>query len=680
VLRTLLIVTLTGCGSGASIEVLFPNQAALDGTKRLRVELHDPDGEGCIDFAQRVADEVGPRGSPSRSADVPAPFDEVEVEDVPSGAQLVLAYAHSDDGRETPPFLAGCSDKYDSTGDDGDPEDVAVVLEHIPYPALRISEASGNRQVGRPRELLPRPLRVLADATSGGETFVVPGLTIVFRTDRPFVLGDGTIQHTTLSGADGISETTVALPLEPELGTVRASSPALENIEVTFTVAALAEIPIQSSSRLIDFSATPVALAAAEIDGSGVDLIAVGSEGGATRLLVADAPLGGPVPLSVPEELGMSPVGVTTFGSRIAIANRRIASSEHAEVKTLSFSGAAIVLDRSYVLTASNAVGIVPIARTGGQSALAIAASGRSTNDRPCAKNSCDCPPDELCGEGDVCRAHDGVVLILSPDPARPGELLEEERCEEPITSTCSPQDCCLTRSITCEPDDCGCQVPRRARLGSWTGPLDPRAIAAAALRSTASSELLVPTQAGLHRLDQTAAGFRDSAIFILSSNVVAAAGASIDLSLDATADVAWIESAACGGGSSLEEICPTVVEIADAKGCIGFLLTEQSGPAPDLSPPQLGSCRRHHLSFVPGALCLAQLDDDTHPDVVVSAPADDRIYIFRGDGRGGVLEPPQALEVAGGPMVCADLDGDGTDEIAVADESQPGRFNFLSF
>jgi hypothetical protein len=199
-------------------------------------------------------------------------------------------------------------------------------------------------------------------------------------------------------------------------------------------------------------------------------------------------------------------------------------------------------------------------------------------------------------------------------------------------------------------------------------------------LRVASLTELLVATQAGLHRLDQTAPGFRDTEIFVLSSNVTRAASAGFDLSLDGTADVVWLENAACGSNPSLDEICPTVGEVPNASGCLGFLLTEQSGQVPELSPPDQGLCRRHHLSFVPDQICLAQLDDDMRPDVVISSPAEDRIYVFPGDGLGGILDPPQAFDAPGGPMVCADLDGNGTDDVAIGDDSQPGRFYFLYF
>jgi hypothetical protein len=470
----------------------------------------------------------------------------------------------------------------------------------------------------------------------------------------------------------------VRLPVDSDAGSVRATAPSIENLEVTFTVSALEELRLESRSISTPFDAAPIALAAGIIDGDGVDLIAVGSAGGETRALVLHRPLANPVALPVPATLGTSPADVAVLGNQIAILNARRSGGEAAEVRTLRFAAGAIELDDLYVLTASNAIALAPLGRFGSETALAVATTGRSTNDQPCAPNTCgECPAGEACGDDGLCIAHDGAIVVLAPDPARPGKLIEQNRCEEPV-SECATGGCCIGDVIACDRDDCGCDVPRRARLGSYRGPLDPRAVAAAPLVSASSSDLLVATQAGLHRLDEAASGFDGGDAFVLSSNVIAAVGGGIDTELDTNADAAWIEDAPCASGLSIDTLCPITAPAADARGCLGLLLTEQSGAVPELSPPALGSCRRHPLPFVPTAICLAQLDDAGQPDLVVSS--DGLVHVFAGDDRGGLLDPPQSLEAPTGPMVCADLDGDGLDEVVVADRAQPGRFQVLSF
>ncbi len=447
----------------------------------------------------------------------------------------------------------------------------------------------------------------------------------------------------------------------------------IENLEVSFTASALEDLPLRLRTIDVDFDAAPVALAAGDLDGSGVELIALGSAGGSTRLLVASRPLVSPSLRPVADELGVAPIGVAVVGSRIALANGHAAASERAEVRLLDLAGDTVELAAAYTLTASNAIAMAALPRT---SQIAVAAAGRRRNDRTCT-GGCDCPPDEYCAPGGVCVANDGVAVVVTINPGGPQPLTEVGRCEHP-EPTCGDSDCCLDSVLGgCDIDDCGCRVPHRSRLGSWRGPLDPRGLAATSFRGTQVG-LLIPTAEGLHRLEPTSTGFRDTGAFLLTPNALEMIGQDFDTGLDGNSDVLWIEDAACTHGSSIDAACPVAGEVADAAGCLGLRLTELSGFEVDLNPPEVGACRRVPLSFVPGAICVAQLDPGLAPDLVLTAPAERRVYVFAGDGKGGLLRPAP-FDVAGGPLVCADFDGDGLDEIVVADESVPGRFHFLS-
>ena len=162
-------------------------------------------------------------------------------------------------------------------------------------------------------------------------------------------------------------------------------------------------------------------------------------------------------------------------------------------------------------------------------------------------------------------------------------------------------------------------------------------------------SDLVVPTVYGLNRLEQSPAGFEDTGTFVLTPNATAVVSDDFDLALDESADIVWLENAACAPGASTDSLCPITADAPGALGCLGLWLTEHGGPAAELKPPQTGACRRHPLSFQPSAICLADLDDDGLPDLVLSAPAERKVYVFAGDGNGGVLEPPQAFDAAGG-------------------------------
>ena len=306
-MRTALVLALlatAGCGSDPSIELLFPNDEALAATHRIRVEIHDPGstgGDKCTEFAAAVAEGEGPVGSPSRFIDVGFPFDRTDVEQVSRGRQLIFAWGYGDEARDAPPFLAGCTDQFDSTGKDGEAEEVSLLLEHIPYPTLAIQIASGDRQIGRPGALLTSAARG-RDQRRQRRSHLSRGRPGRGVHDRGALLARRRNRRATHANRrQGIARTTVQLPTEAERGSVRATAALLENTEASFTVSALDDLEPELRPIDFDFDATPIALAAAPISGgSALDLIAVGEAEGATRLMVARAPMSGGALLAVP--------------------------------------------------------------------------------------------------------------------------------------------------------------------------------------------------------------------------------------------------------------------------------------------------------------------------------------------------------------------------------------------
>jgi len=84
-----------------------------------------------------------------------------------------------------------------------------------------------------------------------------------------------------------------------------------------------------------------------------------------------------------------------------------------------------------------------------------------------------------------------------------------------------------------------------------------------------------------------------------------------------------------------------------------------------------MGGCRRHHLNFLPDGMCTGEFNGDGNIDVALAARDRGSVYIFSGDGRGGLLDPPDEMQLpsggVGGPIACGDIDGDDLDDIAVA-------------
>jgi hypothetical protein len=388
---------------------------------------------------------------------------------------------------------------------------------------------------------------------------------------------------------------------------------------------------------------------------------------------------------------------------------------EGAEVLLLSAHGPRIELDARRTMTGSNAVGLAAVAQDDRSDRLSIviAAQGRSKHERPCAKNggcmlpweggscdpadpghTCGCPPRERCEcYGSGCEAADAVGICVAQDKMldqlghRPsGELYNRFGCQQPrlvcdkadtARSTCDCLDSELGNTCS-ERDGCGCRIPDQIRLGESDSPLPPNGVAAGALRDRDDWDLVVPTLGGIGLVESKPSLRYDwSDQPIINATLHAAAIAQMDGELanegpDSPADVVWYSRDACTEEPNFVEQCPIWQPLAQGKtaaGCLGIYSTAGARSLLELDSDAPGACRRHLLEYAPDGLCLADFNADDAIDVAVASRALAAVQVFAGDGRGGLLDPPESIDLPGGmggPMVCGDVDGDGRTDVVV--------------
>ncbi len=398
---------------------------------------------------------------------------------------------------------------------------------------------------------------------------------------------------------------------------------------------------------------------------------------------------------------------------------------EGSEIRLFEVGADAANLLGAYTLTASNAVAmaVVPDPELGTFDSLVVAGQGRLRNERPCNRSNscrqpnpsiseeralcendpllCGCPPNEFCECTDCssdnlvgfCRADDKMLDFLTVRSGALGDLYNRGGCQRVSAQCGGDPDVSSTRINTCEcldaaerggscvgsEDACGCRVPRAVRLGQTSAPVFPLGLTAGALRPGSSPDLVVPNVDGLgfataNRGDPP---FTFEEIPVVNAPVHRAvvtaldAAAERDLGItDAAPDVVWTARARCTEG--FEGACPTTDVNGDSDpktGCLGVYFTDGADSVLRLAPPGNGGCRRHALSYVPDGLCAGRFNADEHVDIAVSARGVPDVLIYSGDGRGGLLDPPERIPLpaeGGGPLVCGDLDGDARTDIAV--------------
>lgn len=368
-----------------------------------------------------------------------------------------------------------------------------------------------------------------------------------------------------------------------------------------------------------------------------------------------------------------------------------------------------------YAVTGSNAVSLTVLRNpdTVPFVGLASAAQGRSFAGQRCAETGgrcidylrpecavrpelCGCPPEERCERG-VCVARDKVVDLLYWLPSLPDRgLVNFKGCHQPEVA-CDNTDWRRWSTCTCHDADrrqngclgreggCNCRVPQRIYIGNDDAPALPFALVGGAFGERRTSvddpgraawHMLVATGSGLQVI---AGGGRDGdwkwrGEPLINAPVNRLVGVDLDPEIDAGTqwlDVAWIAFAPCSRGLGFQASCPIVRDNVNARGCLGVYVSEGMGAGISQLQPEAG-CRRIPLAFAPADLCSGRFNADPHADLAVSDREQARLLLFLGDGRGGVLDPPDVVSLPsgarGGPLACGDLDADGTDEIVVAD------------
>ena len=401
---------------------------------------------------------------------------------------------------------------------------------------------------------------------------------------------------------------------------------------------------------------------------------------------------------------------------------------EGSEIRLLETEGDAVVSIDRYTLTASNGVGmaVMPGFSDGGVDGLVVAGRGRMRNDRPCnssntcrqpnitaerqlcegSPQACGCPPNEYCDCIDCslgsrqtfCQGEDKSLDFLAARTVNTRDIYNRGGCQnwvracggEPVAVRCECRD---DNGGSCSASDgCGCIVPVRVRLGELEAPVVPFNIVAGQLRPGEDDDIVVPSADGLELVRRGGpAGFTSQGSPIVNAPIHRAVIAQLDLAAEedrpapiVAPDLAWVARSKCTG-ENYENACPIVDANAgdDPRvGCLGVYYTDGQSSVFRVQTPGRGGCRRHALTFRPDGLCVGRFNDDEHVDVAIAARGVPDLLVFAGDGRGGLLDPPERFQLpdaGGGPVACRDMDGDGLDDIAVFSTNADGLMSGIA-
>jgi hypothetical protein len=445
---------------------------------------------------------------------------------------------------------------------------------------------------------------------------------------------------------------------------------------------------------------------------------------GATQLRVVLDVGSSPMPLASPGGLGILPAGLVIADvtapqgtNEIAFTNsRRIdcqgrpGGCEGAEIVLMTVNGATVDLTGRYTMTGSNAVGMTTFeAGSSPYTHLAIVAQGRSTNDRACERTDrclpvefggclpserCECPECSNTLDPGRCVARDKMIDILASEVGASGtETKNLYGCQQPelvCVNSSADNSTCMCRDSERENkcaarDGCNCKVPDRIYVGDVDAPVLPFAVAAGPLRAADDWDMVVPSIGGLELIEaRTGQGsFQWKGEPIVNAPIHAAAILDLDYAQEEAnndahrGDVVWYAREACLIGENFDLSCPAWRELSADKpvrGCLGVYYTDGQDSIFDLRTPHMGGCRRHRLDFAPDGMCVGEFNGDGHVDVALATAERGFVYIFSGDGRGGLLDPPEEIEIpsggAGGPIACGDVDADGRDDVVVSNRS----------
>lgn len=311
----------------------------------------------------------------------------------------------------------------------------------------------------------------------------------------------------------------------------------------------------------------------------------------------------------------------------------------------------------------------------------------------------CGCPVGETCvgvdartGAG-VCRPADKFLdqLVGPVDEQGTGGYENTLGCHEarfacrrsgagmPMVG-CS---CERERGGACERtnDPCSCETPKRAFIGAEVS-VTVADLATGQLRPAYGPEVVAASNDGIEIFrgpDGDVGKMPEWQLRRIPAPNVS--GVAVARLLERTGtegpvqDIVWWTREACRVESADLDPCPIAGALAssdgaDDGGCFGTYLRAAS--ARSVYQMLEDGCRRYRLPWKPDGVCVADVNGDDHNDVVASSADARELRVFLGDGRGGLLNPPEVVTLpgAGGRVACVDIDGVSSSaaEVVVAD------------
>jgi hypothetical protein len=313
--------------------------------------------------------------------------------------------------------------------------------------------------------------------------------------------------------------------------------------------------------------------------------------------------------------------------------------------------------------------------------------------------SGCGCPVGETCvgldartGAG-VCRPADKFLdQLVSPEDEQGASGFENGLgCHEPRfacqrSGAGMPKVFCAcesARGAACDQssDPCSCSMPKRAFIGAEVS-VTVTDLATGQLRPTYGPDLVAASNDGLElfRGPDGALGKMPEWQLrrIPAPNVAGVALATLLERTDVEApvdDIVWWTRETCRMESADLDPCPIAGALANGDGaaeggCFGTYLRAAS--ARSVYQMLEDGCRRYRLPWRPDGVCVADVNGDRHNDVVASSADARELRVFLGDGRGGLLNPPEVVTLpgSGGRVACVDIDGASPPaaEVVVAD------------
>ncbi|MFO0724594.1 MAG: VCBS repeat-containing protein [Myxococcota bacterium] len=320
----------------------------------------------------------------------------------------------------------------------------------------------------------------------------------------------------------------------------------------------------------------------------------------------------------------------------------------------------------------------------------------------------CGCPPNEKCEPqpadnehglpaGKRCVAQDKIVDQIA---LRAGDLDNPSGCQvrvarclkgnrdqaAPRVCTCGDvahgnhcaQRCDSTGTANCPAqDNCACFIPDQISIGDQSGVVAAD-LSLGRLRGGADvdkgPDIAVATDGGLDLISRSVAGFKWE---VRKTPTKSTQGVrAIDLDNNAQIDLFWWSKQACDDYENSDEQCPLSRQpAADGKidgqtvlGCAGFYIRAKDMKIGTIDDD---GCRRFLLPFRPDGACSGDFNGDGKLDVAMASYDSKKLFLYLGDARGGLRDPPQALDIPGGSgggmLACPDVDGDGRSDVIIA-------------